>query len=157
MRDHVWQRAVASIGVLVGLAACAPPRPAPGHAASGPVREEIIAIERQAWEAWKRKDAAFFRNLLLPNAVYVSATGLSTREDIAHGIETDNCKVGGYVLRNEEVHSISPDVALLTLRAMSDVMCGDQPVHSDAWSTTVYVRSGDTWKASFHQETDAQR
>ena len=157
MRDHVWQRAVTSIGVLVGLAACAPPRPAPGHAASGPVREEIIAIERQAWEAWKRKDAAFFRNLLLPNAVYVSATGLSTREDIAHGIETDNCKVGGYVLRNEEVRSISPDVALLTLRAMSDVMCGDQPVHSDAWSTTVYVRSGDTWKASFHQETDAQR
>ena len=157
MRGHVWQRAVASIGVLVSLAACAPPRPAPGRAATGPVREEIIAIEHQAWEAWKRKDAAFFRNLLLPNAVYVSATGLSSREDIAHGIETDNCKVGGYVLRNEEVHSLSPDVALLTLRATSDVVCGDQPVHSDAWSTTLYVRSGDAWKASFHQETDAQR
>jgi uncharacterized protein (TIGR02246 family) len=148
---------MASIAVLLGLSACAPPHPAPGRAASGPVREEIIAIERQAWEAWKRKDASFFRNTLLPNAVYMSGTGVSTREDIAHGIETDNCKVGGYVLRNEEVHSVSPDVALLTLRAMSDVTCGDQAVHSDAWSTTLYVRSGDSWKVSFHQETDAQR
>jgi len=93
------------------------------------------------------------REVLVVDAGYLPS---STREDIAHGIETDNCKVGGYVLRNEEVHALSPDVALLTLRAMSDVMCGDQPVHSDAWSTTLYVRSGDTWKASFHQETDAQ-
>jgi uncharacterized protein (TIGR02246 family) len=121
------------------------------------VRETIIAIERQAWEAWKRKDASFFRTTLLPNAAYVSATGVSTREDIAHQIETDTCKVGGYVLRNEEVHSLSPDVALLTLRAMSDVTCGDQAIHSDAWSSTVYVRDSDAWRVSFHQETDAQR
>jgi len=157
MHGHGWRRSVVSLAVLLGLAGCAAPRPAPGRAASGPVRDTIIAIERQAWEAWKRKDAAFFRTLLLPDAAYVSATGVSTREDIAHGIETDTCKVGGYVLRNEEVHSLTPDVALLTLRAMSDVTCGDQAVHSDAWSTTVYVRRGDTWKAAFHQETDAQR
>ena len=121
------------------------------------MRETIIAIERQAWEAWKRKDASFFRATLLPNAAYVSATGVSTREEIAHQIETDNCAVGGYVLRNEEVHSLSPDVALVTLRAMSDVTCGDQAIHSDAWSSTVYVRDGDSWRVSFHQETDAQR
>lgn len=157
MHLHRWRRAVASVSVTLGLAACAPPHPAPGRAASGPVRETIIAIERQAWEAWKRKDASFFRTTLLPNAAYVSATGVSTREEIAHQIETDTCKVGGYVLRNEEVHSLSPDVALLTLRAMSDVTCGDQMIHSDAWSSTVYVRDGDSWKVSFHQETDAQR
>ena len=157
MHLHRWRRAAASVSVTLGLAACAPPRPAPGHAASGPVRETIIAIERQAWEAWKRKDASFFRATLLPNATYVSATGLSTREEIAHQIETDACKVGGYVLRNEEVHSLSPDVAVLTLRAMSDVTCGDQAIHSDAWSSTLYVRDGESWRVSFHQETDAQR
>ncbi len=121
------------------------------------MRDTIIAIERQAWEAWKRKDASFFRATLLPTAAYVSGTGVSTREEIAHQIETDTCKVDGYVLRNEEVHSLSPDVALLTLRAMSDVTCGDRSIHSDAWSSTVFVRDGDSWKVSFHQETDAQR
>lgn len=157
MHGHVWRQAAASISVTLGLAACAPPHPAPGRAASGPVRDTIIAIEHQAWEAWKRKDASFFRATLLPNAAYVSGTGVSTREEIARQIETDTCKVDGYVLRNEEVHSLSPDVALLTLRAMSDVTCGDRSIHSDAWSSTVYVRDGDSWKVSFHQETDAQR
>ena len=114
MRVHRWQRAVVSISATLVLAVCAPPRPAPGRAASGSVRDAIVAVERQAWEAWKRKDGAFFRTTLLPNAAYVSATGLSTREEIAKGMETDTCKVDGYVLRNEEVHSLSPDVALLT-------------------------------------------
>ena len=157
MHVHRCRRAAASVSVMLSLAACAPPRPASGRAASGPVRETIIAIERQAWEAWKRKDASFFRTTLLPNAAYVSATGVNTREEIAHQIETDTCKVGGYVLRNEEVHSLSPDVALLTFRVMSDVTCGDQAIHSDAWSSTVYVRDGESWRVSFHQETDAQR
>jgi len=157
MHFHGWRRAAGCVCVTLGLAACAPPRPAPGRAPSGPVRDTIIAIERQAWEAWKRKDASFFRTTLLPDAAYVSATGVSTREEIARQIETDTCKVGGYVLRNEEVHSLSADVALLTVRAMSDVTCGDQSIHSDAWSSTVYVRDGDSWKVSFHQETDAQR
>lgn len=121
------------------------------------MRDAVIAVERQAWEAWKRKDGAFFRTTLLPNAAYVSGTGLGTREEIARGIETDTCKVDGYTLRNEEVHSVSPDVALLTYRAMSDVTCGDRAVHADAWSSTLYVRDGDSWKVSFHQETDAQR
>jgi Domain of unknown function (DUF4440) len=157
MRFHRWQRAVVSISAIPVLAMCSPPRPAPGRAASGPVREEIIAIERQAWEAWKRKDGAFFRSTLLPNAAYVSGTGLSTREEIAKGMETDTCKVDGYILRNQEVHSVSSEVALLTYRAMSDVTCGDRSVHADAWSSTLYVRDGDSWKVSFHQETDAQR
>lgn len=157
MRVHRWQRGVVFISTVLVLAVCSPPRPAPGRAASGSVRDAVIAVERQAWEAWKRKDGAFFRATLLPNAAYVSATGLSTREEIAKGIETDTCKVDGYVLRNEQVHTLSPDVAMLTYRAMSDVTCGDKSVHADAWSSTMYVRDGDSWKVSFHQETDAER
>jgi hypothetical protein len=99
---------------------------------------------------------AFFFVLANPDAAYVSGTGVSTREEIAKGIETDTCKVDGYVLRNEQVHSLSSDVALLTYRAMSDVTCGDRAIHADAWSSTLYVRDGDSWKVSFHQETDAQ-
>ena len=147
----------ASVCLAALLTACAAPAPKLGRPASGPLRETIIALERSAWDAWKRKDASFFRNTLLPNAAYVSATGVSSREEIAKGIETDTCKVDGFVLRNEEVRSLSPDVALLTLRAMSDVTCGTGSVHADAWSSTVFVRDGDSWKVAFHQETDAQR
>jgi len=151
------QSMIFTLFFAASLTACSPPRPANGKPASGPVRETIIALERSAWEAWKRKDASWFRNNLLPDAAYPSGTGVSSREEIARGIETDTCKVDGYVLRNEQVRSLSPDVALLTLRANSDVTCGDRSIHADAWSSTLFVRSGDSWKVAFHQETDAQR
>ena len=128
-----------------------------GRPASGPLRETLIALERSAWEAWKRKDASWFRNTLLPDAAYLSGTGVSSREEIARQIETDSCRVDGFTLRNQEVRSLSPDVALLTLRATSDVTCGDRPIHADAWSSTVFVRDGGGWKVAFHQETDAPR
>ena len=153
-RLQSWAASIAAIVLVVG---CAPPRPELGRAASGPVRESIVALERSAWEAWKRKDGKFFRDNLLADAAYMSGTGLSTREAIARDIETSNCTVESYVLRNQEVRSLSPDVALLTLRATSDVTCDSKPIHSDAWSTSVFVRVGDTWKVSFHQETDAAR
>ena len=157
MKAHAWQRAVLSTLTTIALTACAPPKPASGRPASGPLRETLIGIERGAWEAWKRKDGGYFRDHLMPNAAYVSAVGLNSRDEIARQMDTDACKVDGYVLRNEDVRSISPDVALLTLRATSDVTCASGPVHSDAWSSTLFVRAGDSWKVAFHQETDAQR
>jgi len=155
MKCHRLQRWAVSTAVLGTVAGCAPPRLEIGRAASGPVREAVIAIEQKAWEAWKRKDGKFFRETLLADAAYVSGTGVSTREAIAREVESSTCTVDGFVLRNQEVHSLSPDVALLTLRVMSDVTCESRSIHSDAWSTTVFVRVGDTWNVSFHQETDA--
>ena len=152
-----WPRRAASIAASLAFLGCAPPRSEPGRPASGPVRETIIAIERGAWEAWQRKDASYFRNTLMPDAAYVSAVGVNNREEIAKQIETDACKVDGFTLRNEQVRSLSPDVALLTLRATSNVTCASGPVHSDVWSSTLFVRDGDAWRVAGHQETDAQR
>lgn len=146
------------IGLAASLAlavtSCSPPRGVAGAAASGTVREAVIAIERQAWEAFKARDGAFYRRMLTTDASYVSSSGVNTREEIAGIAEHLSCTVDGYTLRNEQVHSISADVALLTLRATSDLTCGTRSIHSDAWVSTVFVRDGGDWKISFHQETD---
>ena len=143
---------VASLSLV--LITCAPPRNIVSGVASGPVREAVIAVERQAWEAFKNKDGAFYRRTLTADASYVSSGGVNTREEIAGIAERLSCKVDGYVLRNEQVHSMSANVALLTLRATSDLTCGTRSIHSDAWVSTVFVRDGGEWKISFHQETD---
>ena len=149
-------RSVAIVTPLaLALISCAPPRTASGGSATSPtVRESVIAIERQAWEAWKGKDASFFRRTLMADASYVSSGGVNTREEIAKQTESSACSVNGYELRNEQVHSISADVALLTLRATADLTCGTRSIHSDAWVSTVFVRDAGQWRISFHQETD---
>lgn len=150
-------RCIGIIGALVVIS-CAPPRTiasgAAGGAASGPVRDAVIAVERQAWEAFKNKDGAFYRRMLTADASYVSGSGVNTREEVAGIAEHLACKVDGYELRNEQVHSISADVALLTLRATSDLTCATRSIRSDSWVSTVFVRDGGQWKIAFHQETD---
>ena len=79
---------------------------------------------------------------------------MNTREEIARQVEGSTCTVDGFILRNEQVRSLSADVALLTLRAMSDMTCGSRSIHSEAWVSTVFVRDGAKWRISFHQETD---
>jgi hypothetical protein len=78
------------------------------------------------------KDGAFFRETLLENAAYVSGTGVDTRENIARQVETNTCTVDGFILRNQEVRSLSPDVAVLTLRAMSAVWVSRRSGHLNA-------------------------
>lgn len=144
-----------ALGVVLPLAiACNAPRATLGRTASGGLRETLVSIEREAWEAWKRKDAEFFRKTLLPNAAYVSAGGVNTRDELARQVESSSCRVEGYTLRSQEARSLSENVALLTLRATSDLTCGSRMIHSDAWVSTVFVHDGNEWRISFHQETD---
>ena len=140
--------------LALGLISCAPPRPVAGAPATEQTREGVIALERQAWEAFKSKDGGFYRRTLTGDASYVGSSGVNTREEIARIAEGSPCKVDGYQLSNEHVNSISPTVALLTLRATSDLTCGTRSIHSDAWVSTVFVREGGDWKIAFHQESD---
>lgn len=151
------RRTTLLLGISLISYGCSAPRAAPGRPASGPLRETLVAMERQAWESWKTKNAEFYRRTLTDDAAYVGGTGVSTREQIARVVETTPCTVDGYSLSNEQAQAITSDVALLTLRAVSDLTCGTRQVHSDAWVSTVFVRAGDAWRISFHQETEAPK
>ncbi|MDQ3684487.1 MAG: nuclear transport factor 2 family protein [Acidobacteriota bacterium] len=123
----------------------------------GAVKESLVALERQAWEAWKKKDGAYFQTFLSDDTVQVGSQGVTRKAQIVNGIGTSTCDIKGYTLDNFDVVTLNQDAAILTFSATQDATCGGVAEPSPVWASTVYVKRAGKWQAAFHQETPAQQ
>ena len=84
-----------------------------GQAAKAPDPEtetQLIKLEKDSWDAWKRQDAAWFEANLA--ADFPSPSG-KTRAQVIQAATT-GCKVTSYSFENFRVNMMSADAALLT-------------------------------------------
>lgn len=121
--------------------------------AASPNRSLLVGLETKAIEAWKSGDMAFWDTFL--DASYVGFNQ-GKRLDKAGEIKliTDGkCEIGSYSFSDESMVPIGNDAIVLTLKATSERKCGGQTLPSPVTASTLFVRSGDTWKAAYHNET----
>ena len=119
------------------------------------VRDTLIAIERDLWEAWKNKNTAPFERHLSADSIGVGMSGVENRAAILRGIGSHTCEVRSYSLDNFEVVMLNPNTAILTYKGTQDATCGGQVIPREVWASTVFVRRSGRWQAAFHQETPA--
>ena len=120
------------------------------------VEAEIIALEKQAFEAWKNKDRKFFEEAWLAGGVAIAPSGMYTKEQWARLNSDHNCTVKSYALDNTKVTMLNKEMALLTFRFSHDTICNGKPEPSPVWASTLFVKRGKKWLAIFHQETNAE-
>ena len=60
------------------------------------VESQIIALEKQAWEAWKNKNRDFVQNYLSDEAFFVYGDGVTDKSQIVKGFGT--CEIKSYAL-----------------------------------------------------------
>ena len=133
-----------------------PSQPAAAQGA-GDVKHTLIDLEKGAWEAWKKKDSAYFETFLTDDTVQVSPAGVTRKAQIVKGIGASTCDVKGYAMDGFDVVMLDADAAILTFSATQDATCGGMAEPSPVWASSVFVRRGGKWLAAFHQETPAQR
>lgn len=112
-----------------------------------------MALEKQAWEAWKNNDPKFFNDFLSDRWIGFGPNG---REDKAANIKrfTDvKCEVKSYSMSDDQLHMLGNDVAILTFKAAQDGTCGGTKIPANVWVSSAYVREGDKWKALSYMET----
>jgi ketosteroid isomerase-like protein len=68
------------------------------------------------------------------------------------GIVDSKCDVKSFELSEPQVTPISPEAAVLTTKATADATCDGQKVPSPVTSATLFVKSGGSWKAAYHNE-----
>ncbi len=119
------------------------------------VKETLIALEKQAWEAWKNRDGKFFQSFLTEDGIGVSGSGVDNKATVVKDISGSNCEVRSYSLDNFEVVMLDPKTAILTFKANQDATCRGQAVPTMVWASSVYVKRGAKWLNAFHQETPA--
>ncbi len=120
------------------------------------VNEMLIALEKQAWEAWKNKDGNFFQRILSEDTVGVGAGGVDNKTQIVKDISGPGCEVRNYSLDNFRVVMPQKNTAILTYKAMQDATCNGKAVPATVWASSVFVKRSGKWLAAFHQETPAQ-
>ena len=117
------------------------------------VETQIIALEKQGWEAWKNKDTAFFQTYLTDDALSVNASGIFEKAEILEYY--GSCDVKSYSLDNFKFRMLEKNSALITFTATQDAVCGGEKNPSTVRASSVYVKRGGKWLNSFYTETAA--
>ena len=151
------------------MAACAPPNPPATNTTNtanantnananmaakpaAPSKEALSSLEKQAFEAWKNKDGKFFDGFLASNFMMAEGGRHYDKAATVKMINENPCQVKSYSMSDEQVMSVSPDVAVITMKVTADVTCDGKPQPSPVTSASVYVKQGNDWKGAYHAE-----
>jgi hypothetical protein len=125
-------------------------------AAATPTAESLLALEKQANEAYLKGDGKFFETFL--NDKFGMVEG-GTRIDKAMAVKMISgvkCDVKTWSLEDPKMMMIDADVYGLTYKANYDGSCTwegkTEKLPASSRTATVWVRSGDKWQPVFHGE-----
>jgi len=121
-------------------------------APAAPTKDELVTLEKSAYEAWKSKDAKFWSTFLSDKFVGWGSSGRLDKASATKEYTGADCEIKSYALSDEQMKPLGNDAALITYKTTVDGTCGGQKVPANSWAAGVYVRDGDTWKGAFHAE-----
>jgi len=117
-----------------------------------PAKDELVRLEKSAYEAWKSKDAKFWDTFLSDKFVGYGSSGKLDKASATKEYTGADCEIESYALSDEQMKPLGNDAALITYKTTVDGTCGGQKVPANSWAAGVYVRDGDKWKGAFHAE-----
>ena len=120
--------------------------------AAAPTADTFMPMENKAFEAWKNKDGKYFEAYIADNFVPGPGEGNMTKAEAIKMIAEHKCDVKSFSLSEGRVTPVGADAAVFTYKATADGTCEGKPIPSPVTAASVFVRSGDTWKAVYHNE-----
>jgi hypothetical protein len=126
-------------------------------AGGGPIqdalKDTLVKLEKQSWEAWQRRDGAFFQAFLSDDHVEVGFRGVTRKAAVVAGVASPACVVRSFAVDSFELTSLNPTTALLTYHAAQETLCNGHAVPSPVWASSLYVRRGDRWLNAAYQQS----
>lgn len=115
--------------------------------------EAIIAREEGFWDAWKNRQADFFKENLTEESVVIVGTGRKGKSQVVEEISKTDCIVREYSLADFKAISLGRNAFLLTYRAFQRVTCGGKELPARVYASSIYVTRRGVLVRVFHQET----
>src|SRR6267143_5015442 len=120
------------------------------------IKEQLIKLEKQSWEAWKNRDGKFFQDFLSDDHVEVGFGGLANNAEVVSFVGSPACTVKSYRLDHFEMKRLDANTALLIYWEEQDTICRNR-VPSPCWVSSLYMKRGDRWLNVFYQQTQIQK
>ncbi|SRR6266404_379680 len=121
------------------------------------LKERLIMLEKQSWEAWQKRDGKFYQDFLTDDHLEVGGGGVGSKDEVVGFVGSPICIVKSYSVDNFKVTVFDAKTALLTYHAKQDTTCGGKPVPSPAWASSLYVKRGKRWLNAFYQQTPTNK
>ena len=121
------------------------------------LKESLIKLEEQSWEAWKHHDSKFFQEFLSDDHVEVGFGGVTNKATVVAGVASPLCVVKSYKVGKFELTTFDARTALLTYHAEQDTTCGGTAVPSPVWVSSLYVKRGGRWLNASYQQTQTRK
>src|SRR5437667_6748721 len=102
------------------------------------IKEQLIALEKKSWEAWKNRDGKFFQDFLSDDHVEVGFGGLTNKAEVVSFVGSPACTVKGYRLDHFEMKRLDANTALLIYWEEQDTICRNR-VPSPCWVSSLYM------------------
>ena len=122
----------------------------PDAAASDATTDQLMAIEKKAWEAWKQRDKAGVEAVMSNNFVYFGDNGFMAKPDVVKLWGEAKCEGLDYTVGDAKGLSVAPDVSLVTYRADVKGKCNGNALTPGVWVASFDIKEGDAWKNAFY-------
>ncbi len=138
------------LAAAVASAACA-------GSAAAPTAGALLALDKQAHEAYIKGDGKFFESLLSDKLVMRADGARLSKTDAVRMISAVKCEVReGWSLTQPQMLRIDHDTYVLSYKTTREGSCTADgktaKLPSPVRAATVWVRSGDEWQAVFRGE-----
>lgn len=121
-------------------------------------KDEIIALEKDYWDAMKRKDGARTAQLSGKLSLTTSAHGVTPIPKAKMGEMTEEGKwtLESYDFDDIEVITPAPDVAIIAYKVTQHVTMNGKKQTMRAADTSTWIRGADGWECHAHSEAMLQ-
>jgi hypothetical protein len=116
------------------------------------LKAQIIALEKAGWEAWKNKNAAWFRNNTTEECLWISSEGISDKAQMIKSVQT-GCNVTSVSIGTFKLVLLNENAVLLTYIAVQDGYCDNKKLAEKIRASVNYVKREGKWLEAFYMET----
>ncbi|MGE3250532.1 MAG: nuclear transport factor 2 family protein [Hyphomonadaceae bacterium] len=123
-----------------------------------PSKHEVIALEKDYWEAMKRKDGARTAELSGEGALVTGARGVMSipKSKMGKMTEEGQWTLDSYEFEDVEVVTPAPDVAIIAYTVKQHVTMNGKKQELHAADSSTWVRGANGWECHAHSETFLQ-
>ena len=121
-------------------------------------KDEIIALEKDYWDAMKRKDGKRASQLSGKVSLTTGARGVTSipKDKMGKMTEEGDWTLESYKFEDVEVITPAPDVAIIAYKVTQKVTMGGKPQELQAADSSTWIRGADGWECHAHSETILQ-
>lgn len=120
------------------------------------LKEQIIALEKAGWEAWKNKNVSWFEKNTTEECLWINSEGISDQAQMIKSTRTD-CNVKSVSIDHFKFVLLNENAVLLTYVAIQDGDCGNKKLAEKIRVSVNYIKRRGKWLEAFYMETPIEQ